>query len=142
MAEPKDSTTGWVAKHTREYVETDGKSGHRWNGLDTLLLTTTGRRSGDRRRTALIYGTDDDRYVVVGSNGGSDKHPLWYLNLTADPAVDLQVGADKFPAHARLATDAERPRLWAAMAEIFPTYESYRAKTSRDIPVVVLELRR
>ena len=139
MTDAKDSAIGWGAKHTRQYVETDGREGHRWNGVDTLVLTTTGRKTGDKRRNALIYGTDDDRYVVVGSYGGSDRHPLWFHNLSADPQVDVQLGADKFAATARLATEDERPRLWAMMAEVFPTYLSYQEKTSREIPVVVLE---
>jgi deazaflavin-dependent oxidoreductase (nitroreductase family) len=139
MTDAKDSAIGWVAKHTQQYVETDGREGHRWNGVDTLVLTTTGRRTGDKRRNALIYGTDGDRYVVVGSFGGSDRHPLWFHNLSADPQVDVQVGSDKFAATARLATGDERSRLWAMMAEVFPTYLSYQEKTSREIPVVVLE---
>lgn len=139
MDEAKDSAIGWVAKHTRRYVETDGREGHRWNGLDTLVLTTTGRRTGDKRRNALIYGTDGDSYVIVGSYGGSDKHPLWYLNLTAEPHVDVQVAASRFAAVARTAEGEERSRLWAVMADIFPTYVGYQQKTTREIPVVVLE---
>jgi deazaflavin-dependent oxidoreductase (nitroreductase family) len=107
-----DSPTGWVAKHIRGYVESDGKRGHRWHGVDTLLLTTRGRRSGKLRRTALIYGTDGDRYVVVASNGGSKAHPAWYLNLSANPNVDLQVSAEKLRALASTSAGEERERLW------------------------------
>jgi hypothetical protein len=80
-----DSPTGWVAKHIRRYVESDGKKGHRWSGVDTLLVTTRGRTTGKLRRTALIYGEDRGRYIVVASNGGAKTHPHWYRNLAADP---------------------------------------------------------
>ncbi|WP_326823208.1 nitroreductase family deazaflavin-dependent oxidoreductase [Streptosporangium sp. NBC_01756] len=134
-----DSPTGWVAEHIRTYVETDGRKGHIYQGVPTLLLSTRGRRSGTLRRTALIYGQDGDRYLVVASNGGSADHPAWYLNLSADPGVVVQVGADTFTARARSATPEEKPELWRKMAEIFPTYDSYQAKATRDIPVVIIE---
>lgn len=134
-----DSPTGWVAKHIRSYVESGGQRGHHWNGVDTLLLTTRGRRSGAWRRTALIYGRDGDRFVVVASNGGSAHHPAWFHNLTADPEVRVQVGPDEFTATARTATPQERPRLWAMMAGIWPDYDNYQRKTNREIQVVVLE---
>jgi deazaflavin-dependent oxidoreductase (nitroreductase family) len=134
-----DSPTRWVARHVRRYVETDGRSGHRWNGRNTLLLTTRGRRSGRLRRTALIYGRDGDRYVVVASNGGARNHPHWYLNLTAQPEVQVQVQAERFAARARTADAQERPRLWRMMAEIWPDYERYQKRTGREIPVVILE---
>jgi deazaflavin-dependent oxidoreductase (nitroreductase family) len=134
-----DSPTGWVARHVRRYVETDGRSGHKWNGRQTLLLTTRGRKSGKLRRTALIYGQDGDRYLLVASNGGARNHPFWYLNLTVQPEVQVQVGADKFTARARTAGAEEKPRLWRLMAAIWPDYDRYQKRTSRDIPVVILE---
>ena len=134
-----DSPTGWVARHVRRYVETDGSSGHQWNGRQTLLLTTRGRRSGKLRRTALIYGQDGDRYLLVASNGGARNHPFWYLNLTAQPEVQVQVGADTFTARARTAGAAEKPRLWRLMAAIWPDYDRYQKRTSRNIPVVIVE---
>jgi deazaflavin-dependent oxidoreductase (nitroreductase family) len=135
-----DSPTRWVAQHVRGYVETDGRKGHRWwGGVHTLLLTTRGRRTGKLRRTALIYGRDGDRYLVVASRGGADKHPSWYLNLAANPDVEGQVGADKFTARALTATARQKPRLWGLMASIWPEYDRYQAKSKRDIPVVVLE---
>lgn len=137
--EPLDSASDWVAEHTRRYVETNGEDGHFWRGIPTLVLTTMGRRSGKPRRNALIYGRDGDNYVVVASKGGADTHPLWYLNLTADPEVRLQVGADKLSARASTASPEEKTRLWPVMTAIFPNYAEYEAKTSRDIPVVVLE---
>jgi deazaflavin-dependent oxidoreductase (nitroreductase family) len=134
-----DSPTGWVARHIRSYVETDGRSGHKWQGATTLLLTTQGRKSGKQRRTALIYGKDGDDYIVVASRGGHAKHPAWYLNLVAHPEVDVQVGADKFAARAHTADPDEKARLWPLMTAIWPAYDSYRTKTKRDIPVIVLK---
>lgn len=134
-----DSPTGWVARHIDEYVATDGRKGQRWKGTDTLLLTTRGRKTGKLRRSALIFGREGDGYVIVASKGGAPKHPAWYLNLSDDPDVVLQVGPDVFPARARTATGSERERLWTKMAEIWPDYDKYQKKTEREIPVVVLE---
>ncbi len=134
-----DSPTGWVASHIKRYVDSDGADGHQYYGLNTLLITTRGRKTGILRRTALIYGQDGDRYIVVASNGGSPHHPNWYLNLKANPEVQVQVGADHFTARARTATPEERPALWTMMSEIFPTYRDYQNKTEREIPVVILE---
>ena len=138
-----DSPKGWVGKHIRRYVETDGREGHEWQpGVRTLLLTTRGRRSGKLRRTALIYGRDDDRYLVVASQGGEPDHPDWYLNLDHDPEVTLQVGPEVFEARARTATAEEKPRLWRVMTEIWPEYDAYQGRCTRDIPVVILEPQR
>jgi len=126
-------------EHVRRYRETGGEVGHIWNGVPTLLLTTTGRRSGEQRTTPLIYGEDGDRYVVVASKGGAPRHPAWYLNLSAQPAVELQVKDERFHARARTAGPDERDRLWRLMAGIWPAYDDYQAKTEREIPVVVLE---
>jgi deazaflavin-dependent oxidoreductase (nitroreductase family) len=133
-----DSPTGWVAKHIRDYVETDGAKGHQWRGFPTLLLTTKGRRSGLLRRTALIYGRDGDDVVVVASLGGSPKHPLWYLNLVDDPEVTVQIGSDVLHGTARTADPEERARLWPVMAAIYPEYDRYQEKTDREIPIVVI----
>ena len=134
-----DSPKGWVGRHVREYVETDGRKGHRWSGVDTLLLTTRGRKTARLRRTALIYGRDGDRYLVVASSGGAKAHPSWYLNLREDPTVHVQVGSDRFEARASTASAEDRPRLWRAMASIWPEYDRYQTGTEREIPVVVLE---
>jgi deazaflavin-dependent oxidoreductase (nitroreductase family) len=134
-----DSPRGWVAQHIRRYVETDGRRGHRWSGVNTLLLTTRGRKSGKLRRTPLIYGRDGERFLVVASQGGARKHPSWYLNLVENPDVLVQVGAEKFAARARPATGEEKPRLWRAMTSIWPEYDRYQARTTRDIPLVILE---
>ena len=136
-----DSPTGWVAKHVRSYVESGGKKGHRWHGTDTLLITVRGRLSGKLHRTALIYGRDGDRFVLVASNGGAPKHPTWYLNLVETPEVALQVGDDRFAARARTAAGEERTRLWQTMASIFPQYDEYQKRADREIPVVIVERR-
>lgn len=134
-----DSPTGWVAKHIRRYVETGGKEGHRYQGRDALLLTTRGRVSGQLRRTALFYGRDGDRYLLVASDGGSPRHPSWYRNLVECPDIVVQVGADRFAARARTATPEERPALWRTMAAIFPLYDTYQARAGREIPIVIVE---
>lgn len=138
--EVTDSTTGWVAKHIRSYVETDGKNGHLYQGWPTLLLTTRGRKSGLLRRTALIYGEDHGRYLVVASNAGASQHPAWYLNLSENPDVAVQIGADKYTARARTATLEEKPPLWQVMTSIFPLYDKYQARSDREIPLVILEV--
>jgi deazaflavin-dependent oxidoreductase (nitroreductase family) len=137
-----DSPTGWVRDHIRTYVESEGETGHHWRGMTNLLLTTRGRKSGKLRRTALIYGQDGDNYLIVPSNGGADHHPLWYLNLSENPQVQIQVGAKTITGNARVANAEEKPRLWALMNNIFPTYNSYQEKASkvgREIPVVIIE---
>jgi deazaflavin-dependent oxidoreductase (nitroreductase family) len=125
--------------HQRLYELTGGRWGHRLGGLRTLLLRTTGRRSGQRRTAALLYHRDADRFVVVGSRGGSDTEPGWLLNLRADPDVEVQVGTRRFPARARIAAPTERQRLWPVMTAMWPAYERYQARTSRQIPLVVLD---
>lgn len=138
MTEVQNSPEGWVAEHIDRYVETKGEEGHIWNGVPTLLLTTTGRKSGVGRRTALIYGRDGDDLVIVASQGGAPTHPAWYLNLLAQPRVQLQVGAEVYAADASAADGDERDRLWKLMSKIWPAYDEYQTKTSRQIPVVVL----
>jgi deazaflavin-dependent oxidoreductase (nitroreductase family) len=127
-------------EHIDRYVATDGREGHDWQGTQTLILTTTGRRSGEPRTHALIYGRDgDDDYLVVASNGGAPQHPAWYLNLEANPEVEIQVKGDKMRAQARPATPEEKQKLWPIMTREWPAYDSYQEKTDRDIPVVILE---
>jgi deazaflavin-dependent oxidoreductase (nitroreductase family) len=127
-------------EHVRRYRETGGEVGQIWReGSTVLLLTTTGRRSGEARTTPLIYAQDGDRYVIVGSKGGAPEHPGWYRNLTKTPNVGLQVGDEVFPAWARTASGEERERLWRKANEVWPHYDEYARKTDREIPVVVLE---
>jgi deazaflavin-dependent oxidoreductase (nitroreductase family) len=134
-----DNQSGWVKKHIDEYVETDGRQGHEWReGVLTLLITTRGRKSGKLRRTALIYGQDGENYVIVASKGGHPEHPAWYLNLSNNPEVHVQVEDKKFPARARTAEGEERARLWKIMTGIWPAYDEYQTKTDREIPIVVL----
>jgi len=134
-----DNQTGFAKDHIREYVESNGKQGYLWHGVPTLLLTTRGRKSGLLRRTPLIFGRDGKNYMVVASKGGAPKHPFWYLNLVANPEVEIQVGADKLKARARTAAKEEKPRLWKIMADIFPKYNEYQAKAGREIPLIILE---
>lgn len=139
----------WIVDHLRRYAESPEK-GHLWDGAavggypdtPTLLLTTTGRKSGRQLTMPLIYGKDGDGYVIVASKGGAPRHPAWYLNLHDNPQVTVQVIRDKFPAVARTATGAERERLWKMMSAIYPPYPSYQQRTDREIPVVVLERQR
>lgn len=135
-----ESGTLFGAEHVRRYLETDGEVGHDWRrGAPVLLLTTTTRKTGREYTAPLIYGRDDDRYLVVASKGGSPDHPDWYKNLVANPKVQVQVKADRFTAQARTATPEEKARLWPEMARIWPNYDDYQAKTRRDIPLVILE---
>ncbi|ABW14744.1 conserved hypothetical protein [Parafrankia sp. EAN1pec] len=126
------------AEHVRRYRETDGEVGYLWNTVPILLLTTTGRRTGEARTTPLIFGRDDDDYLVIASTGGSPRHPAWYLNLTANPRAEIQIRADHIAVTTRTATEQEKPRLWRIMADIWPNYNVYQRRTERVIPVVVL----
>lgn len=137
MADPK--LPDWIADHLRRYLESDGEDGHLWRGVPTLLLTTTGRRSGEPRTLPLIYGRHGDAYVLVASKGGNAANPLWYENLVAQPRVRVQVAADRFEAVARTAAGEERATLWKLMTGLWPDYDTYQARTEREIPVVVLE---
>jgi deazaflavin-dependent oxidoreductase (nitroreductase family) len=129
-------------EHVRSYRETGGEVGHDWKeGTSILLLTTKGRKSGEPRTTPLIYGTAGDDYVIVASKGGADEPPGWYVNLQADPDVELQVHDEVFPARARTATAEEKLELWRTMVGEWPHYDDYQEKTDREIPVVVLERR-
>lgn len=126
-------------EHIDRYQATDGVEGHDWQGTQTLLLTTTGRKSGEPRIAPLIYARDGDSFVVVASKGGADEPPAWYVNLSADPEVEVQVMGDRFKARARTATAEEKPRLWQLMVGEWPSYDDYQQKTEREIPIVVLE---
>jgi deazaflavin-dependent oxidoreductase (nitroreductase family) len=126
--------------HVQRYIETSGEDGYHWrNDTTILLLFTKGRKSGEERVNALIFQPDGDDYLIVASKGGTDAPPGWYLNLVADPEVEVQVKGDRFKGHARTATDKEKPRMWKEMTEAWPDYDDYQKKTDRQIPVVVLE---
>ena len=127
-------------EHVRRYEETNGEVGHDWEGgAPCLILTTTGRKTGQERKFPLIYQEHDGSYVIVASNGGAPQHPGWYLNLRANPEVKVQVKGDRFTARARTATAVERARLWPKMTNVWPDYDEYQTKTDREIPVVVLD---
>ena len=125
-------------EHIRKYRETGGEVGYIWNGVPTLLLTTTGRRIGEPRTSPLIFARDGDDYLVIASTGGSPKHPSWYLNLQAHPEAEIQVKGETIPVTARTASDDEKPRLWRIMTDVWPNYDVYQTRTDRSIPVIVL----
>jgi deazaflavin-dependent oxidoreductase (nitroreductase family) len=136
----RDASDLYGQEHVRRYRETDGEYGHDWReGTGTLLLTTTGHRSGQPRTTPLIYGRSGDDYLVVASHGGSPEPPSWFVNLQEDPEVDVQVLGDRFRARARASTPEERPAMWREMTSHWPAYDRYQERTEREIPVVVLE---
>jgi deazaflavin-dependent oxidoreductase (nitroreductase family) len=127
-------------EHVERYQATDGAEGHDWlKGTTILLLTTSGRKTGNKTTTPLIYTLDGDNPVVVASKGGAPEHPGWYLNMLETPHVDVQIKGEKFHAHPRTAEGEERERLWKQMAAAWPDYDEYQTKTDREIPVVVLE---
>jgi deazaflavin-dependent oxidoreductase (nitroreductase family) len=126
-------------EHVDRYVATNGEEGYTWReGTEILILTTKGRKSGELRSHALIFGRHGDDYLVVGSKGGSPAPPAWYVNLTANPEVQVQVKGDRFAAHARTATVAEKPELWKIMTTAWAHYDEYQQRTAREIPVVIL----
>jgi deazaflavin-dependent oxidoreductase (nitroreductase family) len=136
----RDASDLYGDEHVRRYRETDGDYGHDWReGSATLLLTTTGHRSGEPRTIPLIYGRHGDDLLIVASNGGSDEPPAWYVNLQQQPEAEVQVGADRYRVHARDATQEERPEVWREMTSHWRYYDDYQRKTNRTIPVVVLE---
>jgi deazaflavin-dependent oxidoreductase (nitroreductase family) len=129
-------------EHVRRYRETGGVEGHDWRGTQTLLLTTTGRKSGEKHTTPLFYQPYGGNYLIVASKGGAPTPPAWYLNLAEHPRVEVQVRDDVFPARARTATAEEKPDMWRTMTATWPDYDAYQRRTDREIPVVVLEPQR
>jgi deazaflavin-dependent oxidoreductase (nitroreductase family) len=127
--------------HQWLYERSDGRIGHRLIGVPTALLRTTGRRTGQVRTSALVYARDGADYLVVASNGGSDRPPAWLLNIEAEPKVEFQVGRNRIPASARAVTadDPDYQRLWKLVNDNnHRRYDGYQAKTSRKIPIVVV----
>jgi deazaflavin-dependent oxidoreductase (nitroreductase family) len=127
-----------LALHQLVYEMSGGRIGERVGRTSMLLLRTTGRRTGKVRTAALLYHLDHDHYVVVGSKGGSDTPPAWLLNLQAQPEVEVQVGTRRFRAKARIASAAERLRLWPEVTRLWPQYDRYQSQTRRVIPLVIL----
>jgi len=127
-------------EHVERYEATDGEEGYHWQkGTTILLLHTTGRKSGRDHTHPLIYREWDDKYLIVASKGGAPEHPSWYLNLSEQPEVQVQIKGEKFSAKARDADADERPAMWAHMVEVWPDYAEYQKKTDREIPIVILE---
>lgn len=150
MAEAKlaPNLPNWMVEHANRYLASGGREGHLYKmaqpgrpelTVPALLLTTRGRKSGEKFIFPLFYGKSGDSYFVIASKGGAPQHPGWYKNLLADPEVEVQVGTKKMEARARTATGEERTRLWAKALEFWPPYADYQKKTAREIPVVVLE---
>ncbi|MEU4388117.1 nitroreductase family deazaflavin-dependent oxidoreductase [Promicromonospora sp. NPDC023805] len=140
MNDTTESPDPSVAEHVRRYLDTDGASGHLEAGVTNLLLTHRGRKTGRLHRTALFYGQDGDRHVLVASGSVvTATHPQWYLNLVEHPEAEIQVLARRFAVRARTAEGAERARLWELMVQLAPVYRAYAARSPRVIPVVVLE---
>ena len=138
----------WMVQHANRYLSSGGTEGHMYTitpagypemVVPSLLLTTTGRKSGEKFIFPLFYGKVGDGYVVVASKGGAPEHPGWYRNLLADPVVEVQAGTTKTKARARTVTGEERAKLWTQALEFWPPYADYQKKTDREIPVVVLD---
>jgi deazaflavin-dependent oxidoreductase (nitroreductase family) len=149
MSDPivEASEKGWIAQHREQYLK-DPEKGHMWDStigggpgpLPTLLLTTTGRKSGKKSVMPLLYGKVDGGYAIIASKGGAPKHPGWYHNIKAQGTVGTQVAADVFQANTRVATGTEREAIWNQMVAMYPPFASYKtAAGDREIPVVVLE---
>jgi deazaflavin-dependent oxidoreductase (nitroreductase family) len=138
----------WMVEHANRYLSSGGTDGHIYKmtqpgrpeiTVPSLLLTTTGRKSGKKYIFPLFYGKAGDSYFVVASKGGAPQHPGWYRNILANPDVEVQAGTAKIKARARTATGEERARLWEKSLEFWPPYADYQQKTEREIPVVVLD---
>ena len=139
----------WIKKHIAEY-KTDPEKAHMWDSsmlggpgpVPTLLLTVTGRKTGRQLTTPLIYTSQGSGFAVIASKGGWPTHPVWFLNLEADPKVEIQVATKHYKGTARVATGAEREKIWADMAKIYPPYDAYAVtatQAGREIPVVVID---
>jgi len=139
MGEHMASNNDFNQQVITEFRANDGKVGGPFAGSPMLLLTTTGARSGQSRTTPLVYTTDGDRIVIIASKAGAPTNPDWYHNLVANPMATVEVGVEKFQARAKVAEDAERERLYNRQAEQMPGFAEYQKKTTRQIPVVVLE---
>jgi deazaflavin-dependent oxidoreductase (nitroreductase family) len=135
MTSPTDFNTQLIEEFRANGGETSGP----FKGRRLLLLTSTGAKSGQQRTTPLVYSNDGDRFVIVASKGGAPEHPAWYHNLVAHPEAVIEVGTEKFSVHASIAGQSERDRLYAQHAAEMPAFNDYEKKTTRQIPVVILE---
>lgn len=134
----RQSTRLIAQLHEFWYRMTNGLIGGNILGAHILLLTTTGRKSGQHYITPLLYLDDGDNLVIIASNGGAERDPDWWRNLKADPAPMVQVGGKHMPVHAEAASGDERARLWSKIVARYPVYRGYEQRTDREIPVVVL----
>ena len=150
MAEAKlaPNLPQWMVDHANRYMSSGGTDGHIYTAdppgygqmkVPSLLLTTTGRKSGEKYIFPLYYGQTGNSYIIVASKGGAPEHPGWYKNILSDPEVEVQVGTKKVKARARTASGAERQQLWEKALQFWPPYADYQKKTEREIPVVVLD---
>jgi F420H(2)-dependent quinone reductase len=151
MSEAKlpDNLPQWMKDHTKRYLSSGGTDGHMYTisqpgrpqlTVPSLLLTTKGRKSGDKWLFPLFYGEAGKSYFVVASKGGAPEHPGWYRNLKANPEVEVQVGTKKMKAKARTASGMERAELWKKALVFWPPYADYQTKAGqREIPIVVLD---
>jgi deazaflavin-dependent oxidoreductase (nitroreductase family) len=130
--------SAFIALNVWLYRLSGGRMMGRMGAAPILLLTTTGRRSGRERTTPVLYLADGGHLVIVASLAGAARHPAWFLNLEANPRVKLQVRSRRFAATARRATAEEKAQLWPRLVAMYPAYEDYQARTTRDIPVVIL----
>ena len=124
--------------NTRVYRLSGGRLGRSVKGAPVLLLDHVGRKSGERRTAPLLYLQDEDNLVIVASRGGSDATPAWWLNLQAQPATTVQIGRQRRPVVARVATTDEKTQLWPRLVEMYPDYAVYQTRTERQIPVIIL----
>jgi deazaflavin-dependent oxidoreductase (nitroreductase family) len=137
--EALDNAVGFAAEHCRRYIATDGQDDG-WDGpRPILVLYTTGRRTGQLRRNPLLFVERDGIRHLIGSYGGADEHPQWYLNLVDEPAVHVRVGAEVYAATARTLTSSERAAMWPGLVADYPMFADYQAATDREIPVVALD---
>lgn len=141
MSEYLPSTSQYAADHVALYLETNGAEGANFNGIDCVVLTTIGQRTGAIRRSPVVRVKDGDAYIVIGSRGGAPEHPQWYFNVLANPAVTIHDRDQVYELRARLATGTERETRWQVAVATYAPYAEYQARTTRQIPVFVCESR-
>ncbi len=133
------STAGWARRQAERYEATNGAEANDLRGRPVIVLTSVGAKTGKLRKTALMRVEHDGHYAVVASMGGAPKHPVWYYNLAANPHVELQDGATKRDYLAREVSGDEKSTWWARAVATWPDYAKYQTRTTRQIPVFVLE---
>jgi deazaflavin-dependent oxidoreductase (nitroreductase family) len=134
----KISPESWVADQARRYEESNGTEATDMKGSPCLLLDYQGWRTGEWRRTVLIYGRSGEDYLIVASKGGAPEHPLWFRSLVTNPEVHVRVLGERFTARAEVLTPEEKAEVWPGLVEVYPPYEDYQKSTSREIPVIRL----